>query len=329
LIRFASPSILAGSQHLVPPSGPRELRRRFFWLFLTWALAGGACGDSDAARDASARDATSEPRPDGHGAAGRDGSAGTAGAWSSAGGAAAAGSHAGDTGSDGGAAGSDGGAAGSDGGNAAAPGDDDGAAGRAPDASGNDGGAAGNQADAAVDGADAGDGADAARGDGGETGDAADAADDGADAARGDADEAGRGGAPFELASVRAYWRCATAGCTSPDWTGEVIDWPAWSAHQGNARAGELGRTVYSQQGDPLYPYMGAWADGCEVTSLRGTALIIEWQRGTDVWRSTTLPPGQKHVIRLTPPEDGALLESADDMPFGVSLASCEPRTID
>ena len=58
-----------------------------------------------------------------------------------------------------------------------------------------------------------------------------------------------------------------------------------------------------------LYPYMGSWATGCQVTAVSGIALIIEWQRGTDVWRRTYLQPGQSHIIASISPEDGAMIE--------------------
>jgi hypothetical protein len=74
---------------------------------------------------------------------------------------------------------------------------------------------------------------------------------------------------------------------------------------------------------------MGAWAQGCEVTGESGTVLIIEWQRGTDVWRETWLQPGQSHVIDLVPPEDGAMIETYDGSPgFSASLRNCTPQPI-
>lgn len=133
------------------------------------------------------------------------------------------------------------------------------------------------------------------------------------------------------VSSIPSFWRCNLPGCTYPDWTGSVISWPAWSAFEDNARAGFNSRTVYSAQGDKLYPYMGSWAEGCQVTAVSGLVLIIEWQRGTDVWRETWLEPGQSHTIALTAPEDGALIEGPDGVltPFGVSLANCSPQIIE
>ena len=140
----------------------------------------------------------------------------------------------------------------------------------------------------------------------------------------------GPGGAPAQvIPSIQAFWRCNLPGCTFPDWTGAVIDWPPWAAHQTNARSGDQSRSVFSADGTPLYPYMGSWAQGCEVTAESGVVQIIEWQRGTDVWRETWLYPRQSHVIDLVPPEDGAMLETYDGSPgFSVSLRNCTPQPI-
>jgi hypothetical protein len=86
---------------------------------------------------------------------------------------------------------------------------------------------------------------------------------------------------------------------------------------------------VYSADGTPLYPYMGSWAQSCEVTAESGVVQIIEWQRGTDVWRETWLYPRQSHVIDLVSPEDGAMIETYDGSPgFSVSLRNCTPQPI-
>ena len=72
---------------------------------------------------------------------------------------------------------------------------------------------------------------------------------------------------------------------------------------------------------------MGPWADGCEVTAVSGTVLIIEWHRGTDVWRQTLLEPGETHVIDLVGSEDNAMIESQDNAPtFRVILDHCNPQ---
>ncbi len=74
---------------------------------------------------------------------------------------------------------------------------------------------------------------------------------------------------------------------------------------------------------------MGAWANGCTVTATAGQVLIIEWQRGTDVWREIWLREGQSHVISLTGPEDGAMIEAEDNSPgFSATLTNCIPREL-
>lgn len=110
---------------------------------------------------------------------------------------------------------------------------------------------------------------------------------------------------------------------------GAVIPWPSWAAHQDNARAGYNSRAVFSDSGEPLYPYMGRWAEGCQVTVVSGTVLIIEWKRGTDEWRETRLEPGQQYVIHLVPPEDGAMIESPEGVTdFSVTLQNCKPKPL-
>jgi hypothetical protein len=134
---------------------------------------------------------------------------------------------------------------------------------------------------------------------------------------------------PVAIPSIQAFWRCNLAGCNFPDWTGAVINWPSWAAYQSNARSGDQSRSVFSADGTPLYPYMGSWAQGCEVTAESGVVQIIEWQRGTDVWRETWLYPRQSHVIDLVPPEDGAMIETYDGSPgFNVSLRNCTPQPL-
>lgn len=137
-------------------------------------------------------------------------------------------------------------------------------------------------------------------------------------------------GAPADvISSTQAFWRCNLPGCAYPDWTGAVIGWPSWAAYQTNARSGDQSRSVFSAAGMPLYPYMGPWAQSCEVTAESGVVQIIEWQRGTDVWRATWLYPRQSHVIDLVSPEDGAMIETYDGSPgFSVSLRNCTPQPI-
>ncbi|WP_134130678.1 PKD domain-containing protein [Kribbella pratensis] len=128
---------------------------------------------------------------------------------------------------------------------------------------------------------------------------------------------------------VNARWRYAGTGEDPGDWYGGVITWPVGTAYQGNGRAGYNARTVYSESGVPLYPYMGAWADGCTVRVVTGRALIIEWERGTDVWRETLVYAGQAHTISLSGSEDGAMIETNNDLePFTVSMSNCTPRPL-
>lgn len=127
--------------------------------------------------------------------------------------------------------------------------------------------------------------------------------------------------------SIRANWRCDIPGCIDKDWMGGAVSWPSWAADANNARRGTNSRTVYATTGEKLYPYMRSWASGCRVISVEGTVLIIEWQRGTDVWRETRLQPGESHVIRLSSPEDSAMLETpSTPTDFVVSLENCTPR---
>jgi hypothetical protein len=129
--------------------------------------------------------------------------------------------------------------------------------------------------------------------------------------------------------SITGYWHCAASDCFGAPWEAQLISWPSWAAYEDNNRTGNQSRTVLSGSGQPLYPYMGAWADGCEVTAVSGTVLIIEWERGTDVYRETFVNPGQTYVIDLQGSEDGALIESADYAPpFSVSLANCNPQPV-
>lgn len=129
--------------------------------------------------------------------------------------------------------------------------------------------------------------------------------------------------------SIPAYWRCDIPECTGDDWLGSVIDWPSWAAYPNNIRAGDQSRTVYSETGAVLYPYMGPWAHGCEVTAYSGTVLIIEWERGTDEWREIWLQPGETHVIQLIEPHDGALIEiNGHFNDFAILLNNCTPQPV-
>jgi len=131
------------------------------------------------------------------------------------------------------------------------------------------------------------------------------------------------------IPSVQAFWRCDMAGCTDDDWVGAVINWPSWAAYSTNNRTGDQSRTVHSSTGELLYPYMGAWANGCQVTAESGLVLIIEWERGTNYWREIWLGPGETHTISLTSPENGAMIETYDYSPgFSVSLNNCTPQPL-
>lgn len=139
-------------------------------------------------------------------------------------------------------------------------------------------------------------------------------------------------GGPGDLVqSTLSLWKCniQSPNCFSSDWTGAVISWPSWSAFPSNARPGNLSRSVFALDNTPLFPYMGAWAEGCEVTGQSGITRVIEWQRGASQWRDTWLYPGESHVIHLVPPENGALIEGYDASPgFSASLRNCTPQPL-
>ena len=128
---------------------------------------------------------------------------------------------------------------------------------------------------------------------------------------------------------INARWRYAGTGENPGDWYGGVIAWPVGTAYQGNGRSGDNARNVYSESGVPLYPYMGAWADGCTVRVVTGRVLIVEWERGTDEWRETRVNAGQAHTISLSGSENGAMIETDNDVsPFTVSISNCTPRPL-
>ncbi|MCC7205258.1 MAG: hypothetical protein IT441_09270 [Phycisphaeraceae bacterium] len=130
------------------------------------------------------------------------------------------------------------------------------------------------------------------------------------------------------VAAVRARWACNVPDLKAGDWPGSAIVWPAWAAYETNARQGGNSRTVYSVlDGQLLYPYMGPWADQMQITCVSGVALIIEWKRGTNVWREKFVHPGETYTIRLVGPEDNAMIEGPAEG-FSVSLANVHPRKI-
>jgi hypothetical protein len=132
------------------------------------------------------------------------------------------------------------------------------------------------------------------------------------------------------VTSVYTKWRCNAPDCTTDDWGGGTIAWPAWAAHADNRRIGDAARVAYdADTGEPVHPYMGSWADGCTVRAVHNFVLVVEWKRGTEVWRATRLSPGQSHTIHLQGDEDGALVETPDTWTrFAVSFSNCTPRPV-
>jgi hypothetical protein len=75
---------------------------------------------------------------------------------------------------------------------------------------------------------------------------------------------------------------------------------------------------------------MGSWASGCRLIVESGIVIVIEWKRGSDVWRETRLETGQQYTIELKPPEDGAMIESPDNgSAFSAVLENCIPKPLD
>ena len=129
---------------------------------------------------------------------------------------------------------------------------------------------------------------------------------------------------------VASVWKYNGTDPDPGDWSGGVITWPSWSAFASNNRAGFDSRTVYSESGQKLYPYMGEWADGCEIEVVTGGVLIIEWERGRGKWRETFLSAGDTYTINLVGSENGAMIETPNNVePFEVSLSNCTPQKID
>lgn len=126
--------------------------------------------------------------------------------------------------------------------------------------------------------------------------------------------------------SVPTYWRCTTVDCSGADWEAHSVAWPDWAAYSSNDRTGDSRRTTFGSDGGLIYPYMGTWSNGCEVSVVSGIAVIIEWERGTDVWTTTPIGPGETYIINLTDPQDGSLFESWG--PFTVALNNCTPQLL-
>ncbi|MCC7146740.1 MAG: hypothetical protein IT443_09860 [Phycisphaeraceae bacterium] len=133
------------------------------------------------------------------------------------------------------------------------------------------------------------------------------------------------------VASIPTRWVCNLPGYSNAPWVGAVIAWPAWAAYECNGRAKDQSRTVYSRvDGQMLYPYMGPWANGGQITVIEGDVLIIEWKRGSEVWREKKLKPGDTYTIALQAHEDNAMIESPDGVEpkFTVKLANFRPQKI-
>lgn len=133
------------------------------------------------------------------------------------------------------------------------------------------------------------------------------------------------------VSCIPARWVCNVPGMKCSNWLGSVIAWPSWAAYECNARAGHASRTVYSKlDGRVLYPYMGPWASGGKVTVIRGEVLIIEWKRGSEVWRETRLGPGDSYTIGLLAHEDNAMIEApnGETPEFTVRLENFKPQRI-
>ncbi len=133
------------------------------------------------------------------------------------------------------------------------------------------------------------------------------------------------------VSAIHAYWRCSIPVCSGADWVGAAIAWAPSAAYENNGRNGNNGRTVYSSASNQsLNSYMmGSWANGCQITAVSGTVLVIEWVRGTDTWEEFYLNPPQTHTVNLNSPsgQNSVLIEGPDNVtqPFSISLANCTP----
>jgi hypothetical protein len=126
--------------------------------------------------------------------------------------------------------------------------------------------------------------------------------------------------------SVATYWRCTTADCWSGDWVGSTVVWPSWSAYSDNARTGNNLRTTFGEDGGLIYPYTGAWADGCKFTGVSGIVAIVEWKRGADDWSTSYIGPGDSYTINLFDTQDSVLLEGLGS--FNVAVNNCTPQIL-
>lgn len=134
------------------------------------------------------------------------------------------------------------------------------------------------------------------------------------------------------VSAFTSYWRCYIPQCISSDWLGAVLAWPSYAAFENNGRNLQAAKITYSLEDDQLlYTYMGEWADGCEITAVSGTVLIIEWRRGQDAWEAFYINPPETHVVNLSSPpgQNGVLIEGPDNVveEFRVSLSNCTPPT--
>lgn len=145
------------------------------------------------------------------------------------------------------------------------------------------------------------------------------------------------------VSSIPVNWKCDPAACSVPtdDWSEQAVAWPEGQAYDNNGRTqgGANYRDTFRGDTDvvdsvPVYTYMGAWADGCTVTSLVGQAQIIEWDYGSELWRQTTLEPGHTHTIDLGKDaagnaENGAMIETGSAAPTTVKIENCTPGPVD
>lgn len=105
-----------------------------------------------------------------------------------------------------------------------------------------------------------------------------------------------------------AEWSTDPDIVTGTPWTGSTaVGVPQYLGYQGNARSGSNERYVFGGPGtadedQKRYAYMGAWMHGATIENTDATddLLIVEWIRGTDGWRETTITPGNTYTIDLT-----------------------------